>query len=467
MQASTSCVDASKGVLAADPATSLQLEIEGKVLALVEQRRADGFRRRMPNATVVTDVDSLEGLQGRFDAAIIDGLLEAEPWDRWMLQRVHKLLRMGAPIVVVVPPLRDLASATDLRFLAYASRKLLQRLLKPWRPGLEPPGAVRRRYQVSQLIRKMEVVGYTAITARRRWPGGAREARAAWLSRRLTLIARKGPSLAGLQGRAWPDPQAHRERYAEKFAAMSAARDQWVGTFPEFRRMKSQALEPAEWRDASVLVLSPHPDDELIGCGGTLCRLLSEGAKVSILQATDGCRLESLGDLPEARRKIIRLEEAARVASALGARLFSWRHEDARLRCSTGTIGQLAALLRELRPTHVLTPFLADMHADHGTLSRILAGALADALVQPQILQYEVWSLVPANLYCDVTERMQMLERLLFLYERAMRVEDFVHFCESRNLARAFELMRRPGYVEAFLSTTSAEYRRLADRSAR
>jgi LmbE family N-acetylglucosaminyl deacetylase len=119
-----------------------------------------------------------------------------------------------------------------------------------------------------------------------------------------------------------------------------------------------------------------------------------------------------------------------------------------------------------LRPTHIFTPFVRDLHADHRALSEILGAALAAAPLEPQILQYEVWGVVPPNLYCDVTAEAARVERLLFLYERAMEVEDFVHFCERRNLARALELTGRAGYVEAFLATGGAEYRKMLERPA-
>lgn len=428
------------------PAALLQIERGTKCLVLAK----------------AADVAALEGLEGQFDAAVVDGVLEDEPTDRWVLQRVHRLLRMGAPIVVTVPPLASLMSAFDLPFLAYASRQLLVQLLERWKPGAQLPGPVHRRYLLQRLVRKMEWLGYTDFEPGPGWPGGRGARGAPWLARRASLTARKGPSLWGVKGRSWPDAQLHRRRYAERFAAIPAARDAWLARFPEFRALAPRALDPSAWREARVLVLAPHPDDELIGCGGTLCRLVRAGAKATILYATDGCRLESLRSLPHARRKSIRLEEAARVAAELGAERVLWRREDARLRCTGGTVARLARLLADLRPTHVFTPFLGDLHADHHALSRILGGALARAGIEPQVLQYEVWSLVPANLYCDITEQAEDLERLLLLYDRAMQADDFVHSCADRNLARALELTGRPAYVEAFLSTTGADYCRLA-----
>lgn len=37
-----------------------------------------------------------------------------------------------------------------------------------------------------------------------------------------------------------------------------------------------------------VLVFAPHPDDEVIGCGGTIARYVSEGAEVYVCIATSG-----------------------------------------------------------------------------------------------------------------------------------------------------------------------------------
>ena len=51
-----------------------------------------------------SDAAALAGAQDRFEGAIVDGLLEHQRWDRWLLQRVHKALRPGASIVVSGQP---------------------------------------------------------------------------------------------------------------------------------------------------------------------------------------------------------------------------------------------------------------------------------------------------------------------------------------------------------------------------
>lgn len=440
------------GTRAAYRALLPDLRPGAQVLVLTHARRVATVREELPDATVLSDAVALDGIEARFDAAIVDRLLEDETWDRWLLQRVHRALRTGGRIVLVVPPLTSLASALDLRFLVFASKWVLARILDGWCRGIELRGPVRRRYHLPRLMRKMQSVGYAAMQAHAGWPGSAG---LPWLARRATLTARKVPSTA----------QAHLQWYAKHYGPIRASRDAWLSVFPERSAVTARALHPYEWSEARVLVLSPHPDDELIGCGGTLCRLLAAGAELSILQATDGCRLPSLRELPQSIRKTVRLDEAQRVASALGARLVVWREADTQLECSPPLVAELARLMRQLRATHVFTPFLGDRHADHRALTEILAGALPIGAVQPQILQYEVWSLSPANLYCDISACTEMLERLLLLYEHAMRVHDFVQFCASRNLTRGLELTGRHAYVEAFLCTTSDGFRALAART--
>src|SRR5438046_7255856 len=47
-------------------------------------------------------------------------------------------------------------------------------------------------------------------------------------------------------------------------------------------------FEPLDLRGERLLVLAPHPDDEVIGCGGLVAQHLAEGRSVRVVVATDG-----------------------------------------------------------------------------------------------------------------------------------------------------------------------------------
>ena len=61
-----------------------------------------------------------------------------------------------------------------------------------------------------------------------------------------------------------------------------------------------------------VLVVAPHPDDETLGCGGTLLRMANEGAQIAWLIVTsmsedDGFSAESMS---ERKQEIVKVSEA-------------------------------------------------------------------------------------------------------------------------------------------------------------
>ncbi|HSU80978.1 MAG TPA: PIG-L family deacetylase, partial [Thermoanaerobaculia bacterium] len=70
-------------------------------------------------------------------------------------------------------------------------------------------------------------------------------------------------------------------------------------------------------RAASALVLAPHYDDEVLGCGGLAAQLAAAGAAVRVLFLTDsGGGAEAVADREAYGRR--RREESARVCEILG-----------------------------------------------------------------------------------------------------------------------------------------------------
>jgi hypothetical protein len=72
---------------------------------------------------------------------------------------------------------------------------------------------------------------------------------------------------------------------------------------------------------------------------------------------------------------------------------------------------------------------------------------------------------MPANTYCDIAGVVRELERILLLYETAMKVDDYVHFCQDRNYYSAYMMTGRSGFAEAFLAMPAPEFTTLMSHS--
>ena len=91
-----------------------------------------------------------------------------------------------------------------------------------------------------------------------------------------------------------------------------------------------------------ILVLSPHPDDEAIGCGGTLLRHVGQGDNVRVVFLTSG---EKGGHgRSEADTLRVREQEAREAARILGVRQQEfWREPDGALKATAAVVDSVSA----------------------------------------------------------------------------------------------------------------------------
>ncbi|MEM8709632.1 MAG: bacillithiol biosynthesis deacetylase BshB1 [Planctomycetota bacterium] len=114
-----------------------------------------------------------------------------------------------------------------------------------------------------------------------------------------------------------------------------------------------------------VLVIAAHPDDAEISAGGTILRLVDAGARVGILDITEG-------EMGTRGTRSDRAAEASRATKVLG---LSWRgnlkQPDGRVEVTVEARESLAKHLRELQPDLVLSHHLDDPHPDHEASARL------------------------------------------------------------------------------------------------
>lgn len=222
-------------------------------------------------------------------------------------------------------------------------------------------------------------------------------------------------------------------------------------------------------QERRLLVLAPHIDDEVIGCGGVIGRLSRLGAEITVVYLTDGRRgnpalYERADLLPEQQKgeeeRLVRerKEEARRAAAILGiGRQIFLNRPDGALEADAELISQVERLLRELRPEAVYLPFVTDRHPDHLATNRIFVGALKGGKRDFQCVGYETWGTLYPNCLVDISEAVEAKRRALEQFSSQMLHSDLVRIFLGLNRYRSIYFGGR-GYAEAFFRTTPEGY---------
>ena len=144
----------------------------------------------------------------------------------------------------------------------------------------------------------------------------------------------------------------------------------------------------------SVLVFSPHPDDEAIGCGGAILAHAKAGDAVHVVFLTSG---EKGGHgSPEAETAARRETEAQGAAGILGvASVAFWRFPDGGLAATRDLVTRIADCLAATDPATVYFPYDRDAHPDHRAAARAFKAAAGSIGARARFLMYEVWTPVP------------------------------------------------------------------------
>ncbi len=123
----------------------------------------------------------------------------------------------------------------------------------------------------------------------------------------------------------------------------------------------------------SVLAIAAHPDDIEFVMAGTLLRLAQRGWEVHYFNVANGC----CGSKTLGRRECaeVRLEEARRAASLIPARFYPPICNDMEVFYDQSLLAKVNSVVRQARPSIVLTHSLADYMEDHQNAARLAVGA--------------------------------------------------------------------------------------------
>jgi LmbE family N-acetylglucosaminyl deacetylase len=140
---------------------------------------------------------------------------------------------------------------------------------------------------------------------------------------------------------------------------------------------------------SSVVIVAAHPDDEVLGAGGTMALLAAAGARLRLVAVTDGQASHPGADPAGMARA--RTAESAAALGILGVRdieVIRLRLPDTRLAACED---ELAIILREQCAGFdmCLAPWEADAHADHEAAGRAARQSARQA--GQDVLTYPIW----------------------------------------------------------------------------
>ena len=124
-------------------------------------------------------------------------------------------------------------------------------------------------------------------------------------------------------------------------------------------------------KNKRILVVVAHPDDEVLGCGGTIARHIEDGCEVALLVLTDGVGARG-DDIVASNVRKLELQKSAQVLGI--STYFQLNMPDNKLDSipTLEVIEAIAPILTSIDPDIIYTHFLYDLNQDHSAVARAI-----------------------------------------------------------------------------------------------
>ena len=201
-----------------------------------------------------------------------------------------------------------------------------------------------------------------------------------------------------------------------------------------------------------VIIIAPHPDDEVIGAGGTIIKLIKKKCNVKIIYMTSG-RLNE---------KEIREQELKRVCNKLGVKHY----------IIGGVANQklfgskiIAQIIEDFKPNVILMPFILDDNDDHRKTHLQFKAALkilpkANYKRKITVWSYQIYGPLIVNKVIDISDIISRKEALIKNYKSQFRSRDWAHYTSGMNAwnSRFLNKKKTKAWAECFFVQSIIEY---------
>ena len=203
-----------------------------------------------------------------------------------------------------------------------------------------------------------------------------------------------------------------------------------------------------------VLLISPHPDDEVFGCGGTLTLLKRNNCTIRIVVVTDGGKGDPLNKHGGMVCALRRQEVIAAMALLDIKDICFLMEPDGELDVTLASVKKkLDDVYNDFKPDWVFTPSLYETHRDHVGVGYLTILHWIERGFQERVFCYELWGALPTNVLVDITAVIDTKKKLIGQYKIPLSYLEY--FSPIMGLAAYRGLLlgdaKITRYAEAFL----------------
>ncbi len=211
----------------------------------------------------------------------------------------------------------------------------------------------------------------------------------------------------------------------------------------------------------NILVISPHFDDEVFGCGGTLAKHISSGDKVSVVYLTD-----SSNGIPSIKNKQlvnkIRKKESIEALKIIGIHKAYFISEiDGTPKIKRKTIKNMTKIFNIIKPDLVYLPWFLDNHGDHIKANFVLFEVCKNYGVNFNICAYEVWAPLVPNIIIDISDFYDIKMKASLCFKSQIKENNYINGIFGLNKYRTMFGLKHAKYAEGFLYLPAIEYLKL------
>ena len=215
-----------------------------------------------------------------------------------------------------------------------------------------------------------------------------------------------------------------------------------------------------------ILIIAAHPDDEILGCGGTIAKLASEGSEVYTIILGEGVTARDEKRKGKKREKDVKClkEDAYKANAIIGVKdIFVYDFPDNRFDTVAflDIVKVIEKVKEKIKPDIIYTHYSNDLNIDHRitynavlTASRPIKGNTVKEIYSFEVPSSSEWNypcVFNPNTFVDITGTIEKKAKGMKCYKTELRKFPHPRSSESiANTAKRWGSIAGLSYAEAF-----------------